>query len=210
MRGYYIVFSLVGLLSFFGVFREYQKAGQASKGQAQEQAESSEKLRQTYARSAQEKFERFKEKIESQTRAMKSQREAEMALFEIRNLQAESNARLIGANLALEESAIRYMKTTGELVDDEKKLAAVRKDAADKTTAAATAAEKAKEEDARKKYENSVADSTAIAAEKAKVEDARKKYEDIAAMIKKDDISQAEKRLTELEILLEAELKTDK
>ena len=82
MKVYYIVFSLVGLLSLFGIFTEYQKADQARKEQAQEQAEWSEKLRQTYARSADKEIERFKEEMESQTRLAKIVREAELELHE--------------------------------------------------------------------------------------------------------------------------------
>jgi hypothetical protein len=119
----------------------------------------------------------FAAELEGMTSATKSQREAEMLLFEIRNLQDESNARLIGSNLALEEAGIKYLKTIGLLINDEKALAAVRKEAADKTTAAAIAAENAKAETARKKYEDSVQSYSLV----------------------QDELSQAEKRLAELE-----------
>jgi hypothetical protein len=83
MKVYYIVFSLVGLLSFFGIFREYKKADQARKEQVQEQAELSEKLRLQYAKVAYEKIERENQEREHLREMEKNVREAELKLNEV-------------------------------------------------------------------------------------------------------------------------------
>lgn len=65
MKIYYVIFSLVGVLSFFGILTEYRKADQASKEQAQEQSELQEKLRKQSARLVNEKIARERQQREN-------------------------------------------------------------------------------------------------------------------------------------------------
>lgn len=134
-------------------------------------------LEKAFGEKAKKLVAEFADEIDALTTGSKTLREAELALYETRTLQAETNAKLIGSNLALDEAGINYLKTIGLVVDEEKALLAVRNEAATKTTDAAIAAENAKIENARAKY-------NAAAAE----------YQDA-----QNQIAAAEKRLAELE-----------
>jgi hypothetical protein len=134
-------------------------------------------LEKAFGEKAKKLVAEFADEIDALSTGSKTLREAELALYETRNLQAETNAKLIGSNLALDEAGINYLKTIGLVVDEEKALLAVRNEAATKTTDAAIAAENAKIENARAKYNSAAAE-----------------YQDA-----QDQIAAAEKRLAELE-----------
>lgn len=80
MKIYYIVFSLVGLICFLGLYTKYKEADQARKEQAEEQAELDEKLRQLYAKSADKEIERYNQEMERRLRMAHKLREAQLKM----------------------------------------------------------------------------------------------------------------------------------
>jgi hypothetical protein len=156
---------------------EFYKIAHASEDVSDKIGDMSKKLEEAYSDKAKQNVKAFEDSLKTTQTLTENVRNAELALYEARTLQAESNARLIGSNLALDVAGINYLKTVGLVVDEEKALLAVRNEAAAKTTEAAVAAENAKIENARAKYNATTAE-----------------YQDA-----QDQVAVAEKRLAELE-----------
>jgi predicted nucleic acid-binding Zn-ribbon protein len=156
---------------------EFYKIAHASEDISDKIGDMSKKLEAAYSDKAKQNVKAFEDSLKTTQTLTENVRTAELGLYEARTLQAESNARLIGSNLALDVAGINYLKTIGLVVDEEKALLAVRNEAAAKTTEAAVAAENAKIENARAKYNAATAE-----------------YGDV-----QDQVATAEKRLAELE-----------
>jgi len=90
----------------------------------------SEKLKEAFGAQAKKMVEEFNQAIDNQTNSFNAILGASQDLYEIRNLQAETDAKLIKSQLALDEAAIKYLATTGQLVDEETALLEVRQRAA--------------------------------------------------------------------------------
>jgi predicted nucleic acid-binding Zn-ribbon protein len=156
---------------------EFYKIAHASEDVSDKIGDMSKKLEAAFSDKAKQNAKAFEDSLKTTQTLTENVRNAELALYEARNLQAESNAKLIGSNLALDVAGINYLKTIGLVVDEEKALLTVRNEAAAKTTEAAVAAENAKIENARAKYNAATAE-----------------YGDV-----QDQVAIAEKRLAELE-----------
>jgi hypothetical protein len=112
------------------------------------------KLKEAFADDAKNAVDRYNDALGRTKDRADAVRTAEATLAENRNLQAETNAKLIESNLSLEIASVKYLKTIGLVVDEEKALQALRDQAAAATTAAAIAAQQAKIENENKKLQS--------------------------------------------------------
>jgi len=156
----------IGAVSY-KVFTDMAKNA-AVTGEAME--DMSEKLKEAFNEQSKKAIEDFNASLQSQTQLAGNLRDAELALFETRNLRAESDARLIKSQLALDEAAIKYLATTGQIVDQEQALIAARNKAAEAEAQALIDSSLAQVETERKKYDLFVQQRDDITAEVSKAE----------------------------------------
>jgi hypothetical protein len=129
-----------------------------------------ETIKEAFSQNTTREIEEFNKSLSSQTQFADILRQAEYSLYEARNLRAEADARLIGLQLKLDEASINYLSSTGQIVDKEKALLAVRTQAAEAEKKASIEAELARVENARKKYNFFVAQTDDVLADQAKAE----------------------------------------
>jgi hypothetical protein len=129
-----------------------------------------ETIKEAFSQNTTREIEEFNNSLSSQTQFAEALRQAELSLYEVRNQRAEADARLIGLQLKLDEASINYLSSTGQIVDKEKALLAVRTQAAEAEKKASIEAELARVENARKKYNLFVAQTDDVLAEQAKAE----------------------------------------
>jgi len=129
-----------------------------------------ETIKEAFSQNTTKLVEEFNNSLSSQTQFAEILRQAEYSLYEARNQRAEADARLIGLQLKLDEASINYLSSTGQIVDKEKALLAVRTQAAEAEKKASIEAELARVENARKKYNLFVAQTDDVLAEQAKAE----------------------------------------
>jgi hypothetical protein len=113
----------------------------------------SEKLKDAFGAQAKKMIDDFNSSIDLQASKAELLRNAEQQLFEIRNLRQEADSKLIKSQLALDEAAIKYLATTGQLVNEEEALLAVRQKAAAAESQALIDASLAQVENEQKKLE---------------------------------------------------------
>jgi hypothetical protein len=129
-----------------------------------------ETIKEAFSQNTTREIEEFNKSLSSQSQFAETLRQAELSLYEARNLRAEADARLIGLQLKLDEASINYLSSTGQIVDKEKALLAVRTQAAEAEKKASIEAELARVENARKKYNFFVAKTDEVLADQAKAE----------------------------------------
>jgi len=129
-----------------------------------------ETIKEAFSQNTTREIEDFNKSLSSQSQFAETLRQAEYSLYEARNLRAEADARLIGLQLKLDEASINYLSSTGQIVDKEKALLAVRTQAAEAEKKASIEAELARVENARKKYNFFVAQTDSVLADQAKAE----------------------------------------
>lgn len=132
------------------IFYDMAKAA-AVTGEAME--DMSDKLKEAFGAQAKKMIDEFNASIELQASKAQMLSDAELQLYEIRNLRQETDAKLIKSQLALDEAAIKYLATTGQLVDEEEALLAVRQKAAAAESQALIDASLAQVENEQKKLE---------------------------------------------------------
>lgn len=129
-----------------------------------------ETIKEAFSQNTTKLVEDFNNSLKSQSQFAETLRQAELSLYMARNLRAEVDSRLIGLQLKLDEAAINYLSSTGQIVNKEKALLAVRTQAAEAEKKASIEAELARVENARKKYNLYVAQTDDVLAEQAKAE----------------------------------------
>jgi hypothetical protein len=129
-----------------------------------------ETIKEAFSQNTTKEIENFNNSLKSQSEFAETLRQAELSLYMARNLRAEVDSRLIGLQLKLDEAAINYLSSTGQIVNKEKALLAVRTQAAEAEKKASIEAELARVENARKKYNLFVAQTDDVLAEQAKAE----------------------------------------
>jgi len=129
-----------------------------------------ETIKQAFSQNTTKEIDNFNNSLKSQSEFAETLRQAELSLYMARNLRAEVDSRLIGLQLKLDEAAVDYLSSTGQIVDKEKALLAVRTQAAEAEKKASIEAELARVENARKKYNLFVAQTDDVLAEQAKAE----------------------------------------
>jgi hypothetical protein len=129
-----------------------------------------ETIKEAFSQNTTKEIENFNNSLKSQSQFAETLRQAELSLYMARNLRAEVDSRLIGLQLKLDEAAINYLSSTGQIVNKEKALLAVRTQAAEAEKKASIEAELARVENARKKYNLYVAQTDDVLAEQAKAE----------------------------------------
>ena len=130
----------------------------------------SETIKEAFSQNTTKEIDNFNNSLKSQSEFAETLRQAELSLYMARNLRAEVDSRLIGLQLKLDEAAVNYLSSTGQIVDKEKALLAVRTQAAEAEKKASIEAELARVENARKKYNLFVAQTDEVLAEQAKAE----------------------------------------
>jgi hypothetical protein len=129
-----------------------------------------ETIKEAFSQNTTKEIDNFNNSLKSQSQFAETLRQAELSLYMARNLRAEVDSRLIGLQLKLDEAAVDYLSSTGQIVDKEKALLAVRTQAAEAEKKASIEAELARVENARKKYNLFVAQTDEVLAEQAKAE----------------------------------------
>lgn len=129
-----------------------------------------ETIKEAFSQNTTKEIENFNNSLKSQSQFAETLRQAELSLYMARNLRAEVDSRLIGLQLKLDEAAVNYLSSTGQIVDKEKALLAVRTQAAEAEKKASIEAELARVENARKKYNLYVAQTDEVLADQAKAE----------------------------------------
>jgi hypothetical protein len=129
-----------------------------------------ETIKEAFSQNTTKEIDNFNNSLKSQSEFAETLRQAELSLYMARNLRAEVDSRLIGLQLKLDEAAVNYLSSTGQIVDKEKALLAVRTQAAEAEKKASIEAELARVENARKKYNLFVAQTDDVLAEQAKAE----------------------------------------
>jgi Prophage tail length tape measure protein len=164
----------------------------AVSGEAME--DMSGKLKDAFGSQAKKLIDAFNESLEVNANRTDVLRNAEQSLFEVRNLREETDAKLIKSQLALDEAAIKYLATTGQLVDEESALLAVRNQAAAEESQALIDASLAQVENERRKYDiinqskQDVDDDVRRAQEKlAELENQQSELRALANISKEDD-----------------------
>jgi hypothetical protein len=137
----------------------------------------SDKLKEAFEKGAQKSIEDFNRKLETSTDFVQQLRDAELELAETRDKRAQSDSRLIDSQLKLDEAAINYLAATGQILDKEKAIKALRDQAAEAT-------KNAQIEEAQQQ----------VAQAQARYDSFVKQRDDIQY-----EVAQAEKRMAELE-----------
>jgi len=137
----------------------------------------SEKLQEAFGKAATKSIEDFNNTLKQSTSFAQDLREAEISLTEAKNQGASANSQLIDSQLKLDEAAIAYLATTGQVLDKEKAIQAVRNQAAEATKNAQIEEAQQQVTQAQARYDAFV-----------------KQRDDI-----QHEVAQAEKRMAELE-----------
>jgi predicted nucleic acid-binding Zn-ribbon protein len=90
----------------------------------------SDKLKEAFGANAKKMVEEFNQGIKNQTSVIQSLRDMEVNLTEARLDRNEADANLIESQAALQTAAVKYLDATGQIVNAEKELAAIRNEAA--------------------------------------------------------------------------------
>lgn len=93
----------------------------------------SDKLKDAFSKSATVAIDVFNESMKESISLAQSLRDAEINLASAKETTSQSNAKLIDSQLKLDEAAINYLATTGQIIDKEKAIQAVRNQAAEAT-----------------------------------------------------------------------------
>ena len=96
----------------------------------------SDKLKEAFDDQAKKSIDDFNAKLQNQASIAQSLREAEVDLLEARLDRQEADSSIIASQSALEVAAVKYLQTTGQIVNAEKQLAAIRKSEAEAQKAA--------------------------------------------------------------------------
>jgi len=170
-----IVGALIGVGAVAAkVFYDMAKSS-AVTGEAME--DMSDKLKEAFSDNAKMMVEKFNAELENQTTYAQSLRDMEVDLMQARLERGNADAKLIESQSELETAAIRYLDATGQIINAEKALEAIRNKAATEQRDAQVAEIQNQVEVARARY---VAFT--------------KQYEDVQAAT-----DRASKRLSELE-----------
>ena len=95
-----------------------------------------EKLKEAFDDQAKKSIEDFNTQLQNQASIAQSLREVEVDLLEARLDRQEADSSIIASQSALEVAAVKYLQTTGQIVNAEKQLAAIRKSEAEAQKAA--------------------------------------------------------------------------
>jgi len=106
----------------------------AMTGEAME--DMSDKLKEAFDDQAKKSIEDFNAQLKNQVSIAQSLREVEVDLLEARLDRQEADSSIIASQSALEVAAVKYLQTTGQIVNAEKQLAAIRKSEAEAQKAA--------------------------------------------------------------------------
>lgn len=131
------------------VFYDMAKAS-AVTGEAME--DMSDKLKEAFSDQAKKMVEEFNQELKNQTSFAQSLRTAEIDLMEARIERGNADAKLIESQAALESAAVKYLDTTGQIVNAEKALATIRDEAATAQRDAQVAEIQGQVEIARQRY----------------------------------------------------------
>lgn len=96
----------------------------------------SDKLKEAFDDQAKKSIDDFNAKLQNQASIAQSLREVEVDLLEARLDRQEADTSIIASQSALEVAAVKYLQTTGQIVNAEKQLAAIRKSEAEAQKAA--------------------------------------------------------------------------
>jgi predicted nucleic acid-binding Zn-ribbon protein len=96
----------------------------------------SDKLKEAFDDQAKKSIEDFNTQLQNQASIAQSLREVEVDLLEARLDRQEADSSIIASQSALEVAAVKYLQTTGQIVNAEKQLAAIRKSEAEAQKAA--------------------------------------------------------------------------
>jgi DNA repair exonuclease SbcCD ATPase subunit len=170
-----IIGALIGVGAVAGKVFYDMAVGAAVTGEAME--DMSDKLKEAFDDKAKKSVENYTEKLKNQSTTAKSLRDVEVEMLQARLERSEASAGIIEAEGALDQAAVKYLNTTGQILNVERQLAAIRKAEAEAQKAAQI-----------KAIENQVT----VARERYKQFSAQ--YEEV-----QDQTDQAQKRLAELE-----------
>jgi len=170
-----IIGALIGVGAVAGKVFYDMAVGAAVTGEAME--DMSDKLKDAFDDKAKKSVENYTEKLKNQSTTAKSLRDVEVEMLQARLERSEASAGIIEAEGALDQAAVKYLNTTGQILNVERQLAAIRKAEAEAQKAAQI-----------KAIENQVT----VARERYKQFSAQ--YEEV-----QDQTDQAQKRLAELE-----------
>jgi len=112
----------------------------------------SDKLKEAFSDQAKKMVEEFNQELKNQTSFAQSLRTAEIDLMEARIERGNADAKLIESQAALESAAVKYLDTTGQIVNAEKALATIRDEAATAQRDAQVAEIQGQVEIARQRY----------------------------------------------------------
>jgi hypothetical protein len=138
----------------------------------------SDKLKEAFSASAAKSINEYNAKMKESTSFAQTLRNAELQLKEARDQRAASDARLIDSQLKLDEAAINYLQSTGQIVKAEEKLLVVRQQAAEATKNAQIEEANKEVERQRALYRNIVEQRKDVDAE---VQEAKKKMAQLEA-----------------------------
>jgi len=170
-----IIGALIGVGAVAGkVFYDMAVAA-AVTGEAME--DMSDKLKDAFGEQAKKAIEDFNTQLKNQESVAESLREVEVDLLQARLERESADAALISSQAALEAAAVKYLGTTGQILNVEKELAAIRKAEAEAQKAAQIQDIENQVTVARERYKNFSA-----------------QYEEVQGQT-----DQAQKRLAELE-----------
>jgi len=123
-----IIGALIGVGAVAGKVFYDMAVGAAVTGEAME--DMSDKLKEAFGANAKKMVEEFNQGIKNQTSVIQSLRDMEVNLTEARLDRNEADANLIESQAALQTAAVKYLDATGQIVNAEKELAAIRNEAA--------------------------------------------------------------------------------
>jgi chromosome segregation ATPase len=170
-----IIGALIGVGAVAGkVFYDMAVAA-AVTGEAME--DMSDKLKDAFGEQAKKAIEDFNTQLKNQESVAESLREVEVDLLQARLERESADAALISSQAALEAAAVKYLGTTGQILNVEKELAKIRKAEAEAQKAAQIQDIENQVTVARERYKNFSA-----------------QYEEVQGQT-----DQAQKRLAELE-----------
>lgn len=99
-------------------------------------ADMSDKLKEAFSEASKKSIEDFNAALESTTNLSQGLREASLQIAAAQRERDQSNKSLIDSQLKLDEAQIKYLASTGQIVDEEQALLAVRQKAAEANKAA--------------------------------------------------------------------------
>ncbi len=138
----------------------------------------SDKLKEAFSASAAKAIDDFNFQLKNSTEFVQTLRDAELQLKEARDQRAASDARLIDSQLKLDEAAIKYLESTGQIINAEEALLAVRQKAAEATKNAQIDEANLQVKQATDRYNNIVKQRKDVESE---VDEARKRMASLEA-----------------------------